>query len=136
MERQFLIDTDCISYFLKGDAAITKHFVELISKNGLINISILTVFEIRKGLAFYNPKRLENNFDLLLKVANIFYLTDKTARIAAEKYAELRKNGTPIDSMDLLIGCSAIENNFILVTYNGKHFSRIHGLDIANWSKE
>ena len=41
--------------------------------------------------------------------------------------------GAYIDDFDLLIGCSSIKNNMILVTNNEKHFERIENIKIENW---
>ena len=48
----------------------------------------------------------------------------------------MEKLGKPIDSFDLLIAATALENDLILVTNNLKHFSRIPGLKIENWMEE
>ena len=34
---------------------------------------------------------------------------------------------------DLLIGCTAVANNMIMVTDNIKPFSRIYGIQLENW---
>jgi len=54
----------------------------------------------------------------------------------AQEKARLRKQGTPLDDFDLLIGASAVANNLILVTNNVKHFERIEGITIENWAQE
>ena len=38
-----------------------------------------------------------------------------------------------IGDMDLLIAANALEEELIVVTGNGKHFSRISGLKVENW---
>ena len=55
-----------------------------------------------------------------------------------DKYAEikvkLRKNGTPMhDEFDLMIGVTALQRGFILVTDNLKDFRFIEGLTTENW---
>ena len=54
-----------------------------------------------------------------------------------QEYAEIRwkleRRGQKIDSLDLLIGATAVAENYILVTGNVKHFERIPGLRIENW---
>jgi tRNA(fMet)-specific endonuclease VapC len=47
----------------------------------------------------------------------------------------MRKTGTIIDDMDLLIAATALTMNFILVTNNEKHFRKIAGLRIENWAE-
>ncbi len=41
-----------------------------------------------------------------------------------------------IDDFDLLIAATALTKNFVLVTNNEKHFNKIEGLPIENWTKE
>ncbi len=47
---------------------------------------------------------------------------------------DLRKKGTPVDDIDLLIAGIAIENNMMVITNNMSHFERIEGLEVENWS--
>jgi tRNA(fMet)-specific endonuclease VapC len=53
----------------------------------------------------------------------------------AKEKARLKKSGNLVDDFDLLIGCSAVSNNLILVTDNEKHFNRIEKITIDNWIK-
>jgi tRNA(fMet)-specific endonuclease VapC len=65
---------------------------------------------------------------------NIILLTTESTEIAAKIYADLRKKGTPVDDIDLLIVGVALENDFIMVTNNTSHFERIETLKVENWS--
>jgi hypothetical protein len=56
----------------------------------------------------------------------------KSGRRNSQK-ARLTKTGNLIDDFDLLIGCSAVANNLIMVTDNVKHLSRIKNIVIENW---
>lgn len=49
--------------------------------------------------------------------------------------ARLRSTGTMINNFDLLIGCTALEKELIMVTENVKEFERIQNLKIENWIK-
>ncbi len=40
-----------------------------------------------------------------------------------------------ISDFDLLIGCTAVANNLIMVTENVKEFERISDIKIENWIK-
>ena len=55
--------------------------------------------------------------------------------ISAEIYAKLRKRGMPIDDIDILIAGTVLAHNWVLVTHNNKHFGRIEGLEIKDWSE-
>jgi tRNA(fMet)-specific endonuclease VapC len=52
---------------------------------------------------------------------------------ASEK-ARLRKIGEPIDNFDLLIGATAVHHGLTLVTNNTKHFQRIQGIQLQDWT--
>lgn len=48
--------------------------------------------------------------------------------------ARLRKAGTPIGAIDLMIGCQALADpDGVLVTHNVREFERIAGLRIEDW---
>lgn len=54
-----------------------------------------------------------------------------------EQSARLRKAGTPIGAIDLMIGCQALADpDGILVTHNVREFERIAGLHIEDWMEE
>ena len=63
-------------------------------------------------------------------------MTERSAKISAELYSDLRQSGNNVDDIDLLIAGIAIENEMNLVTNNEKHFEKIPGLKIANWTKQ
>lgn len=50
--------------------------------------------------------------------------------------AALEAKGTPIGTLDTLIAAHAFALNLTLVTNNSKHFSKVRGLKMANWSEE
>ncbi len=47
----------------------------------------------------------------------------------------LKERGTPIGPFDLLIGASALEKNYALVTSNIVELSRIKDLQVVNWRR-
>lgn len=53
----------------------------------------------------------------------------------AKEKARLRKAGKPLDEFDLLIGVTAVKYSLTLVTNNVKHFARIEGINIENWTE-
>jgi tRNA(fMet)-specific endonuclease VapC len=63
-------------------------------------------------------------------------LTEESAKLSAEIYANLRKTGNIVDDIDLLIAGIAIENEMTLITNNNSHFDRIPGLKTENWKKD
>ena len=47
--------------------------------------------------------------------------------------ARLRMAGTPTSDYDLLIGCTAVAEDMVMVTQNVKDFKNIKGIKIENW---
>ena len=75
--------------------------------------------------------RSVNEFASQIGILPIFNSLD----LYAKEKARLKRNGSLIDDFDLLIGCSSIKNNMILVTNNEKHFEKIENIKIENWAK-
>ena len=55
--------------------------------------------------------------------------------VAANIYAERKAVGRLVDDGDLLIAAQCINNGYILVTNNAKHFHDIFGLEIIDWTQ-
>mgnify|MGYP000846297606 CR=1 FL=1 len=51
----------------------------------------------------------------------------------AAVHASLRRQGTPLATMDLLIACLALNEGAPLLTANRSHFSRIQGLRLLEY---
>jgi tRNA(fMet)-specific endonuclease VapC len=61
-------------------------------------------------------------------------LNDTALRRFGELKAELRRTGQPIADFDLLIASVALAAGYILVTNNTRHYERITGLELENWT--
>lgn len=70
--------------------------------------------------------------DKFVQIINVIPFSSVIKRYAIEKVAT-DKQGTPVADFDLLIACSALENNLVMVTDNVKHFAPIPGIEIENW---
>lgn len=133
--NRVLIDTDILSYYFKGDEIVIGNFKKYLQEFDLIEISLVTYYEIVGGLLAKNALKQLNVFEDFVAGNIVVPMTDKSARISAELYSSLRQAGQIIDDIDLLIAGIAIENDMTLVTNNEKHFGRIPGLRIENWKR-
>lgn len=103
---------------------------------GALGISSITESELRHGAErSADPAKNHHVLDrLLLTLPSIPFGPE-----AATKYGsirnELERLGTPIGSMDLLIAAHAMALGTILVTNNTREFSRVNGLQLADWSR-
>jgi tRNA(fMet)-specific endonuclease VapC len=129
-----LIDTDILSMFFKGNKKVKQNFKVYLDEYSEINFSIITYYEIISGLKHRDANKQMDLFMEFASQNNIISVTTESTRISAKIYADLRKKGTPVDDIDLLIAGVALENDFIMVTNNTSHFARIEALRIENWS--
>lgn len=133
MMDRVLIDTDILSYYFKGDKVVIKNFELYLQQHDLIEISIITYYEISGGLLAKNALKQLSVFEDFVLDNLVIPMTDNSARISAELYSTLRQSGKIVDDIDLLIAGIAIDNDLTLVTNNESHFNRIPGLKIYNW---
>ena len=133
--RESLIDTDILSMFLRGNPKVEANIEKYLSQFSTINISILTYYEIMSGLRHKNAKRQLESFWEFCGNVSIIPISQESADESANIYAKLKKTGKIIDDIDILIAGICLENRFVLVTNNKKHFSRIKNLKIENWSE-
>ena len=133
--NRVLIDTDILSYYFKGDQVVAGNFEKYLQQYDLIEISLITYYEIVGGLLAKIALKQLTVFEDFVAENIVVPMTDKSAKISGELYSLLRQSGNIIDDIDLLIAGIAIENDMTLVTNNESHFERIPGLRIENWKK-
>lgn len=130
-----LLDTDILSEFLRGNPKVATKVDEHLEEYGLVNLSIITYYEILNGLLYKDAKKQLKKFTDFVELNKVIPMTMRTAKIAAEIFADLRKKGREIGHTDTLIAGIAIANDLQLITNNTDHFKRIKGLEIENWTK-
>ena len=134
MKPKYLLDTNICVFLLRGKYRVN----EAIDRVGWeqCSISEITALELRIGAELAEHRDGLNRVDDL----NRFLMAINTVPIsnaldlAAKEKVRLRLNGTPLDDdFDLLIGCTAIANEMVLVTENLKDFKNLHGIRLENW---
>lgn len=131
--KEFLLDTDTISYYLKGVSKIKDRIDQTFAERGYFNMSIMTYYEVMNGLLFKDAKRQLESFGKFAGLCRILPLTIEIAELAAVAYADLRKKNQIIGHSDVLIGATALHYDLIVVTNNQAHFQRIPNLELDNW---
>lgn len=134
MVQKYLLDTNICIFLLRGKYDVDKK----IDSVGLENcyISEITVAELKYGAEVGRRSGLKNrqrSLDKFLASIHVLPITGTLDLFASEK-ARLRLAGTPADdNFDLLIGCSAIFHNMIMVTENLKDFKNFLKIRLENW---
>ena len=132
--KRYLLDTNICIFLLRGQYDIAKRLDEV----GLENcyISEITEAELRYGAELGRRKGLKQRTEQLqefLASIHVLPIGDAIDLYASEK-ARLRLAGTPVDDdFDLLIGCTAIVNDMVMVTENFKHFKHFADIRLENW---
>ncbi len=130
---KYLLDTNICIHFFRGTFNLINKF-ESIGLNSCA-ISEITLAELVFGAEnSSNPKQNHKLIENFSKQVAIVPILNSIYRYGKEK-TRLRKAGIMISDFDLLIGCTAIENDLIMVTENLKEFERISGVKIENWIK-
>ena len=128
-----LLDTDILSELFKGNRAVRTRASEYIGEHRRLTISLITKYEILKGLKAKKAQKQIDAFILFCKANDVLPITDDVILKAAGIYATLREQGTIISDADILVASIAVTNNLVLVTNNTNHFSRIQDLQLDNW---
>ena len=128
--RKYLLDTNIISYYLKGFESLKEKITENID---LLSISTISYYEIVSGLQSINAKRRITEFEKFCELIDIINLDKASISASCKIYSALKKSGKLIDDIDILIAGIALSNNLVMVTDNTGHFERIEGLKVENW---
>jgi len=84
-----LVDSDIVSYFIKNDGDVYDKFIAYIQEYGALNISIVTYYEVLRGLYHKNATRQIRDFEGLLSNCKIIDLTVESTQISATEYQEI-----------------------------------------------
>ncbi len=130
-----IVDTDILSFYFKGDEKVSERFGKYLKEFDQINISIVTYYEIIAGLKFKNAEKQIGEFEDFINNNNIINISEESAKISGNIYADLRQKGIIIGTSDILIAGIAMENGLTLITNNVKHYEPIQGLNFENWKR-
>jgi tRNA(fMet)-specific endonuclease VapC len=129
----YMFDTNIISYLIKGSSAALKDRV-LAHEPGALAVSALVCAELFYGIKKKGSRVIEKKVHAFLDRIQKIDFDSRAAAAYAGIRTELEKTGMPLDNMDMLIAASALAVGAALVTHNVKHFSRITGLKVEDWS--
>ncbi len=129
----YLLDTDVVISLLRGN----RRVADAIDEAGIQNcrISEITRAELLYGVELSRRKGRKSDAMMVDRLLDTFEVVPVGGSLSlyASIKADLVCSGTPIEDFDLLIGCTALVNSFVLVSGNIAHMSRIKGLSLENW---
>ena len=128
---KYLLDSNICIHFFRGKFGV----IDKLNSIGLKEcaISEITLSELVFGAENSdNPRKNHHIIEKFVNEISILPIFDTILTYGKEK-ARLRKDGQMISDFDLLIGCTAVEKDLIMVTENLREFERISDIKIENW---
>lgn len=130
---RYLMDTDVASYLIKGRPAPAWPYGIALEN---VAVSVITKAEILYGLArLPSSSAVHHNVRVFFRSLKALPWDDLAAEHYAIERVRLENSGTPIGLFDTMIAAHALALNAVLVTNNTRHFGRVPGLKLENWSK-
>ncbi len=131
MDGSFLIDTNIIIDFFKGDQSIG---IKLLKEEVFIPsivIGELYFGAFGSGVVRNRMKRFKE-IEIFSDSYPILEVSGSTALIYGDIKSQLKSMGKPIPENDIWIAALALEHNLILVS-SDQHFSQIKKLETSTW---
>jgi predicted nucleic acid-binding protein len=130
----YALDSNIISFYLRGNAAVIANIEKAISDGNNIVIPPLVYYEVKRGLMLINATKQMQKFEILCELFPVGELGNYLLEESINIYVQERKAGRNTEDADIFIAIFCIHNNYILVTDNIKHFKNIAGLNSINWA--
>lgn len=128
-----LLDTDILSAVMRKKPSAIKRARSYLEAHRQFTFSVITRYEILRGLLAKGATRQLSAFDQLCATSQVLPITDPIIVQAATIYADLHRRGELISDADILIAATAISHGLAVVTNNEAHFRRIRDLQVVNW---
>jgi len=127
----YLLDTNIVIAFLKGENAISQRILANIDD---IALSSLVIAELDYGAKVSQKaeKNLEKLYNFIGLVRGVPFDLESAKTFGSIK-SKLRLKGKPTGELDALIAATAMTFNATLVTRNRKHFENIEWLKLEVW---
>ena len=135
MIRTWLLDTNTVSYIVRGKSLAARDRLDGLKINEVGCISVITEAEIHYGLAKKNPSFALRTIlsDFLGKMQILPWGSDEAQAYGALRF-KLERAGKVLGALDMLIAAHAISTNATLVT-SDKTFSQVEDLrPPVNWA--
>lgn len=131
-----MLDTDTASYIIRERSPAISARVSAIPPS-LLCVSVMTRAELQCGLMRLPAgHRLHVGVREFLRIVRVLPWDADAADYYAEIRHQLVTTGQAIGEMDMMIAAHSLAARAMLVTNNVRHYERIPGLALVNWSEE
>ncbi len=130
--RRYLLDTNIPSDLVRRPRGAVARAIARVGEAAVFT-SIIVACELRFGAAKSGSPRLAAQIDAILAAIEVLPFDTPTDHAYGALRQQLAPAVTPIGPNDLLIAAHALTEGAVLVTANEAEFSRVVGLQVANW---
>ena len=136
----FLLDTNCISELIspRPEPRVAEWLEE--ADEGLLYLSVLTLGEIRKGVALLAQGKRRTRLETWLEVELQARFSGRILpvdAVVADRWgvlaAEAKRKGKPLAIIDGLLAATALEYNLTVVSRNASDFANTHVAVLNPW---
>jgi tRNA(fMet)-specific endonuclease VapC len=131
MSLLFMLDTDTVSYALRGQGRVATAIMHY--RPSALCISAITMAQLRFGATRRKSAKLHQMIDGFTGNVAVMPFEEDCARKFGQVASQLEEIGSPIGEFDALIAAHAMSLGLTLVTNNLTHFARVAGLTVENW---
>jgi tRNA(fMet)-specific endonuclease VapC len=130
----YALDSNIISFYLKGNTAVIENIEKAISEDNSIVITPIAYYEVKRGLLLINATKQLSKLETLCELFPVGELGDYLLEDAINIYVQERRANRNTEDADIFIAAFYIHHNYTLVTDNTRHFQGILELRLANWA--
>ncbi len=129
----YLLDSDTLVFLLREDPNVCRSFRA--HSSDPLATSVISYGELFYGaLRSGRPQVNQAKVGVLRETLLILPVTPSIMETFCRLRIDLERAGARLDEFDLLIAATALSANYRLVTHNTKHFQRVPGLVLADWT--
>jgi tRNA(fMet)-specific endonuclease VapC len=129
------LDTNVLIDVLRRRQAVLNGWQAAVEHGTPLVLSCLVLHELEAGVELSaRPDIHRARLRELLAYADIVEFDVEDARTSGGVRAALQRSGRPIGPLDTLIAGQALARGWTVVTSNVRHFGRVDGLRLIDWS--
>jgi len=129
-----LLDTDTLTLLHKHHPQVSINAAAYISQFKQLMLTEFSYYEITRGLKAVGATTQLVSFELFCQAHRILPFSHPAAVLAADIWTDLKRRGTLIGEVDVLIAGIALTEGLSVATHNVSHFTRINGLQVIDWT--
>ena len=133
-----VLDTSALSRLMQAEPVALRHAGQ--HRPGDLFVAPPVVAEIQFGIARLRAgsrrqELLRSQYRRWRALAEWVPWTEAASDIFGEQKARLQRRGVLIEDMDIAVAAIALAQGFGVATCNARHFGRIEGLRVDDWSE-